>query len=82
MAREANMSRSAFSARFTALVGEPAMRWVARWRMNVACAALRDGRITIAALADQLGYESEAAFARAFKRVIGRWPGEARRRTE
>lgn len=80
MAREANMSRSAFSARFTALVGEPAMRWVARWRMNVACAALKDGRISIAALADRLGYESEAAFARAFKRVTGRWPGEARRR--
>lgn len=82
MAREANMSRSAFSARFAALVGEPAMRWVALWRMNVADAALRDGRITIAALADQLGYESEAAFARAFRRVTGRWPGEARRRAE
>lgn len=79
MAHEAGMSRSAFSARFSALVGEPAMHWVARWRMNVAAARLMDGRVTIAALADELGYESEAAFARAFKRVTGRWPGEARR---
>jgi len=79
MAREAGMSRSAFATRFTMLVGEPAMRFVAKWRMNVAVAALRDDRITIAAVAEQLGYDSEAAFSRAFKRVIGRWPGEVRR---
>jgi len=82
MAREASMSRSAFAARFTALVGEPAMRYVARWRMNVAAAALRDEPVTIAALADQLGYESEAAFARAFRRIVGRWPGQARQRAQ
>lgn len=79
MAREAGMSRSAFSARFTTLVGEPAMRFVARWRMHVAVAALRDDRVTIAAVAEQLGYDSEAAFSRAFKRVVGRWPSEVRR---
>ena len=82
MAREARMSRSAFAARFTALVGEPAMRYVARWRMNVAVEALKDGRVTIAALADRLGYESEAAFARAFKRIVGRCPGESRPRSQ
>ena len=79
MAREAGMSRSAFASRFTTLVGEGAMHYVARWRMNVAMAALQDDRVTIAAVAEQLGYESEAAFSRAFKRVVGRWPGEARR---
>lgn len=56
------------------------MRYVARWRMHVALAALRDERQTIAAIAEQLGFDSEAAFARAFKRVVGRWPGEVRRR--
>jgi AraC-like DNA-binding protein len=80
MAHMAGMSRSAFAARFTALVGEPAMKYVARWRMNVASTALREGRVTIAALAEQLGYESEAAFSRAFKRTIGEWPGAVRRR--
>lgn len=78
MAREAGMSRSAFASRFTALVGEPAMKYVARWRMNVALVALRDEHVTIAAVAEQLGYESEAAFSRAFKRVVGQWPGQAR----
>ena len=80
MADEAGMSRSAFAARFTSLVGEPAMRWVLRWRMNLAAAALRDPRVTVASLASDVGYESEAAFARAFKRVLGYGPGEARRR--
>ena len=79
MADEAAMSRSAFAARFTALVGEPAMKYVARWRMNVAAAELKDERVTIAALAADLGYDSEAAFARAFKRVMGCWPGAVRR---
>jgi len=80
LARVAGMSRSAFSSRFTALVGEPAMRYVVRWRMNLALSALRAERATIAAVAEQVGYQSEAAFARAFKRTMGVWPGEARPR--
>jgi AraC-like DNA-binding protein len=79
MAREAGMSRSAFASRFTTLVGEEAMRILAKRRMNVAVAALRGNRMTIATVAEQLGYDWEAAFSRAFKRVVGRWPGEARR---
>jgi transcriptional regulator GlxA family with amidase domain len=79
MAREAGMSRSVFASRFSTVVGESAMHFVARWRMNVAMTTLRDDRVTIAAVAEQLGYNSEAAFSRAFKRVVGRWPGEARR---
>jgi AraC-like DNA-binding protein len=79
LAGELAMSRSAFAARFTELVGEPAMQYVTRWRMHVALAHLADGDATVAQLADQLGYRSEAAFARAFKRVIGTAPGAVRR---
>jgi AraC-like DNA-binding protein len=76
------MSRSAFAARFTELVGEPAMSYVARWRMQVAVAALREEGATVGQLADRLGYRSEAAFSRAFKRVIGVSPGAIRRRAD
>ena len=76
------MSRSAFAARFTELVGEPVMRYVARWRMHVAVAALKEEGATVGELADRLGYRSEAAFSRAFKRVIGASPGEVRRRAD
>ena len=79
LARELAMSRSSFAARFTQLVGEPAMAYVTRWRMQVAMAALRDERTTIAELAGRLGYRSEAAFARAFKRETGMPPGAVRR---
>jgi AraC-like DNA-binding protein len=79
LARELAMSRSAFAARFTELVGEPAMQYVTRWRMNVAFDALRDGGATVGELAARLGYRSEAAFARAFKRVVGLPPGAVRR---
>jgi AraC-like DNA-binding protein len=79
LAAELAMSRSAFAARFTQLVGEPAMQYVTTWRMHLALAALHDGDATIAQLADALGYRSEAAFARAFKRVIGTSPGAVRR---
>ncbi len=79
LARELAMSRSAFAARFTALVGEPAIAYVTRWRMQVAVAALRDERATVGELAGRLGYRSEAAFARAFKRETGMPPGAVRR---
>jgi AraC-like DNA-binding protein len=82
LAAELAMSRSAFSARFTALVGEPAMQYVTNWRMQLALATLQQGDATVAELADQLGYRSEAAFARAFKRVIGSSPGTVRRRAD
>lgn len=78
LAREVAMSRSAFAARFSALVGEPVVAYLTRWRMQVAATSLADGEATIGELADRLGYRSEAAFARAFKRVIGRPPGAVR----
>ncbi len=76
------MSRSAFAARFTELVGEPAMAYVARWRMHLALTALREEGATVGELADRLGYRSEAAFSRAFKRVIGVAPGAARQTSQ
>jgi AraC-like DNA-binding protein len=79
LAQELSMSRSAFAARFTELVGEPVMSYVARWRMHVAVAALKGEGVTVGQLADRLGYRSEAAFSRAFKRVVGVSPGSIRR---
>ena len=82
LASELALSRSAFAARFTELVGEPAIRYVTRWRMQVAQNALETESVTVAQLADRLSYRSEAAFARAFKRVIGTPPGAVKRRHE
>jgi AraC-like DNA-binding protein len=79
LADQIPMSRSGFAARFTELVGEPAMSYVTSWRMHLAAAALRDEGATVAELADRFGYRSEAAFARAFKRVVGSPPGAVRR---
>lgn len=79
LATELTMSRSAFAARFTKLVGEPVMQYLTRWRMYLALDALQRGRTTAAELAARFGYQSEAAFARAFKRVIGVPPGSVRR---
>jgi AraC-like DNA-binding protein len=79
LADELAMSRSAFAARFTELVEEPAMQYVTRWRMQVAVSALRNDGATVGELASRLGYRSEAAFARAFKRVIGVPPGAVKR---
>ena len=75
----AGMSRSAFAARFTRLLGEPAMHYVTRWKMNAALMWLKDGDTSHADIASRLGYESEAAFRRAFKRFTGQPPGAFRR---
>jgi len=79
LASELSMSRSAFAARFTDLVHEPAMQYVTRWRMHLAVNWLAQDGTTVAELASRLGYRSEAAFSRAFKRVIGVSPGAVRR---
>ena len=78
LAHRTAMSRSAFAARFTELVGEPAMRYVTRWRMHVAMNRLKNRDSTVSEIARGLGYESEAAFSRAFKRIVGVSPGQAR----
>jgi AraC-like DNA-binding protein len=82
LAAEAAMSRSAFAARFTELVGEPVMRYVARFRMHVARTWLEDEDVRVGELAGRLGYQSEAAFSRAFKRFLGASPGRVRKEGE
>jgi AraC-like DNA-binding protein len=78
LAHEVAMSRSAFAARFTELTGGPVMRYVARTRMHLAWSALKEEGATVAELASRLGYRSEAAFSRAFKRIVGVPPGAAK----
>lgn len=75
LAASVSMSRSAFAARFTELVGEPAMQYLTRWRMHLAASWLRDHNTTAAECAARLGYNSDAAFSRAFKRAMGKPPG-------
>ena len=78
LGREAGLGRSAFAARFRDAVGESPMRHVARWRVYRAAQLLR-ADATLAEAAQSVGYESEAAFGRAFKRWTGRSPGAVRR---
>ena len=75
------MSRSAFADRFTTLVGQPPMQYLAQWRMQLAARRLATGNAKIAALAEEVGYESEEAFSRAFKRLMGVSPAAWRRGT-
>ena len=82
LADEVGLSRSAFAARFTQLVDEPAIQYLTRWRMQVAHGTLETESVTVGELADRLGYRSEAAFARAFKRVTGIPPGSVKRREQ
>jgi len=81
LAAAVGMSRSAFAARFTELVGEPAMHYLLRWKMHAALKWLKETDAPLSQLASKLGYESEAAFSRAFKRLMGISPGAARRQS-
>ena len=78
LAKEVGMSRSGFSARFTQRVGESAKRYLTHWRMQLARAQLKETPDTLVVLAERFGYQSEAAFCRAFKRVFGVSPGSIR----
>jgi AraC-like DNA-binding protein len=71
LAREAGLSRSALAERFAHLVGEPPMQYLTRWRMQVAARLLADGETKVSAVGVQVGYDSEAAFSRAFKKATG-----------
>ena len=72
------MSRSAFSARFTALTGESAMQYLTQWRMQLARTHLQSSQESLNQVAMRFGYQSEAAFCRAFKRMFGVSPGSVR----
>lgn len=78
MASQACMSRSAFAERFTQLMKMPPMQYVTQWRVSIAEQLLRARQQSVACIAEQLGYSSEAAFRRLFKRVSGTSPGRIR----
>jgi len=79
LAADVGMSRSGFAERFTSLVGQPPMQYLTYWRMQLAAQRLRESREAIAQIGFGVGYESEAAFSRAFKREFGEAPAAWRR---
>ena len=79
LAREAALSRSALAERFTQFVGRPPMHYLTDWRMQLAANHLQGGTDSIAAIANLVGYESEAAFSRAFKKSVGTPPSQWRK---
>ena len=79
LAGEVALSRSALHERFVQLVGQPPMQYLTHWRMQVAAKLLRESQAPVAAIALEVGYDSEAAFSRAFKRVAGKPPAAWRR---
>jgi AraC-like DNA-binding protein len=82
MSSLACMSRSAFAERFAQLMKMPPMQYVTQWRVSVAERLLRDRQLSVASISEQLGYSSEAAFRRLFKRVSGICPGRIRNGNE
>jgi AraC-like DNA-binding protein len=79
LAGVARSSRSVFAERFAAVVGVSPARYLARWRMHLAAVWLQKDRLRVSEVASRLGYDSEAAFSRAFKRFVGRPPSAVRR---
>ena len=82
LAREAGVSRTVLGEKFAELIGEPPMRYCARWRMRMAANMLRDGKQNASNVAYSVGFNSEAAFTRAFKREYGVPPATWRRQFE
>jgi AraC family transcriptional activator of mtrCDE len=80
LAREAGMSRTVFAERFAALLDRTPMQYLAAWRMHLADEMLKARRSSVAQVAERLGYQTETAFRRAFRRVRGVGPGDVRRR--
>jgi AraC-like DNA-binding protein len=79
LAGEAGLSRSALHERFVQVVGVPPMQYLAQWRMQLGASLLRSTRANVATIALEVGYDSEAAFSRAFKRLVGMPPAAWRR---
>jgi AraC-like DNA-binding protein len=82
LARVVNLSRSVLAGRFVELVNVSPMQYLKQWRLGMAAGMLRNRRDNLARIADAIGYESEAAFSRAFKKSYGISPGQWRRGTE
>jgi AraC-like DNA-binding protein len=81
LGRAAGLSRSALADRFTRLIGMAPMQYLAQWRMQLAAQKLKDTSASLAQVAKLVGYESEAAFSRAFKKAFGSAPATWRRAT-
>ena len=79
LARDAGLSRSVLAERFTDLVGMPPMQYLVKWRMQIAFGLLSSSNTSMAAVAAEIGYGSEAAFSRAFKKTVGVPPSAWRR---
>jgi len=79
LGKEAGMSRASFARSFAAMVGEPPLAYVTRWRMLLAAKRLRESDTPLTVVAREVGYTSEFAFAKAFKRSQGISPGRYRR---
>jgi AraC-like DNA-binding protein len=79
LARDAGLSRSALAERFTQFVGQPPMQYLANWRMQLAANHLQGGTDSVAQIAERVGYESEAAFSRAFKKAVSTAPSHWRK---
>jgi AraC-like DNA-binding protein len=80
LARQCGTSRTVMAERFVQLVGVPPMHYLAKWRMQVASEMLNRGNANMATIAGEIGYESEAAFSRAFKKMLGVPPSTWRQR--
>ena len=80
LARAANTSRSVLGDRFRSLLGQSPIRYLVEWRMQIAAELLRSTELKLAAVAERVGYGSEAAFSRAFRRHVGQAPAEWRGR--
>lgn len=80
LAKDVGLSRSVLAERFTDLIGMPPMHYLAKWRMQIAAGLLSGGNANIATVAAEIGYASEAAFSRAFKKMVGLPPSDWRRR--
>jgi AraC-like DNA-binding protein len=80
LARSVGLSRTRFFERFSELMGEPPARYVARWRASTAADIMRRRDLSVAEIAGMVGYASENAFVRAFRKYVGVTPGEYRRR--
>ena len=81
LSKEAGLSRSALAERFAHLVGQPPMQYLTQWRMQVAAQQLASGELNVSETARHVGYESEAAFSRAFKKLVGVPPAMWRRQS-
>src|SRR5688572_11233754 len=82
LSSQVGLSRSALHERFVGLIGQPPVQYLTNWRMQLASRLLLEGRSTVATVAVDVGYDSEAAFARAFKRLVGMPPAAWRRAHE